>query len=354
MNLGANRSTGLVAGLLLGFGAAATDAEAAASCGDIYQGANVTLMTSFSPGAGGDRTTRLLGEMLTKHLPGNPPVKVENRAGGAHGVGANYFARNAEPDGMTVFYTNSNVLRTFVAGGDAITYDPREFAVIAGMSLGNRVLVIRPEVLDNVENPSAEPVIVGDTNGIRGHVPVTLIAADYLGYNLKWNYGYEGGDDLILAMLRGEIDIYGSINRADLKNLIDEGAAVPWIQDGDERAEDFPDIPTLNELLAEKGAELTPEDQAAYDNWLAPELSQHLFFAPGGTSDDILTCLRDTFVEITEDPEFDEKLAVALTDQWLLVPAEAATKIVKDASTVDDALTAHLREIRRAHGLPTD
>jgi len=353
MNTNQNRrAIALMAGLALGV--AAANANAADSCGDMYDGADVTLMTSFSPGGGGDRTTRLIGEMLTKHLPGNPSVKVENHAGGAHGVGGNYFSDNAEPDGKTVFYTNSNVLRTFVAGGDAIKYDPREFAVIAGMNLGNRVLVIRPEVKDNLMDPNADPVIVGDTNGIRGHVPVTLIAADYLGYNLKWNYGYEGGDDLVLAMLRGEIDIYGSINRADLKNLIDEGAAVPWIQDGDQRAADYPDIPTLNELLKEKGATLTPEDQAAYDNWLAPELAQHLFFAPAGTPDDALTCLRDTYKEITEDPEFKEKLAVALTDQWSLVPPETTEKIVKDATTVDDELTAHLKKIRQDHGLPTD
>jgi len=350
-----NKSTmGLIAGLVIGVSAMAVGAQAAESCGDAYDGANVTLLLSFSPGGGGDRAGRLLGDMLTKHLPGNPSVKVENRAGGAHGVGANWFADNAAPDGKTVFYTNSNVLRTFVAGGDAITYDPREFAVIGGLALGNRVLVIRPEVLENLEDSSADPVIVGDTNGIRAHVPMTMIAADYLGYNLKWNYGYEGGDDLVLALLRGEIDVYGSINRADLKNLIDEGAAVAWIQSGDKRAEDYPDIPTLDELLAEKGAKLSPEDEAAYGNWLAPEVAPHLFFAPGGTPDDVLTCLRDTFVEITEDPQYDEQLSTILTDQWSLVPAEAATKVVKDASTVDEALIAHLKEIREAHGLPTD
>lgn len=348
-----NRCTiALIASLALGV--AAANAQAAESCGEMYQGAEVTLMTSFSPGGGGDRTTRLLGEMLTKHLPGNPPVRVENRAGGAHGVGANYFADNAEPDGKTVFYTNSNVLRTFVAGGDAITYDPREFVVIAGMNLGNRVLVIRPEVKDNLTDPSADPVIVGDTNGIRAHVPITMIAADYLGYNMKWNYGYEGGDDLVLALLRGEIDVYGSINRTDLKNIIDEGAAVAWIQSGDERASDYPDIPTLNELLAEEGAELSPEDATAYGNWLAPERAHHIFFAPGGTPDDVLTCLRDTYVEITEDPEFDEKLSTILTDQWSLVPAATTEDVVQDASTVDDALTAHLKKIREEHGLPTD
>jgi hypothetical protein len=45
---------------------------------------------------------------------------------------------------------------------------------------------------------------------------------------------------------------------------------------------------------------------------------------------------------------------VILTDQWSLVPAAATTKIVKDASTVDEALMARLKELRQAHGLPTD
>jgi len=349
----ARHGLGIVAGLVIGLGAAA-EAQPAATCGDMYKDADVTLMTSFNPGGGGDQTTRLLGQMLERHLPGVSSVQVENHQGGGHGVGANYFAQHAKPDGMTLFYTNAVVLQTFVSGGAAITFDPRDFVMLGGFNLGNRVLVVRPEVKDNINNPEAEPVIVGDTNGVRGHVAMTLIAADYLGHNYKWNYGYTGGNDLVLALERGEIDVYGSINRVDLKNLVDSGTAVPLFQYGDERSADYPDTPTLQELLADKGVTLSPEDDAAYGQWLAAERAQHLFFAPEGTPDDIANCLRETFVAITEDPEFDERLGIVLSKVWRRVSPEVEGDVVVKATTVSDAIDARLKAIREEHGLPVD
>lgn len=350
------RGFSAIAGLIIGISAAAAydGAQAADSCGDRYKDADITLMTSFNPGGGGDQTTRLIGQMLEKHLPGVSSVQVENHQGGGHGVGANYFAQHAKPDGKTFFYTNAVVLQTFVSGGAAITFDPRKFVPLGGFNLGNRVLVVRPEVKDNIYDPNADPVIVGDTNGVRNHVAMTLIAADYLGYNFKWNYGYTGGNDLVLAMERGEIDVYGSINRVDLQTLIDDGTGVPLFQYGDERSADYADTPTLQELLADKGVTLSPEDEAAYGQWLAAERAQHLFFAPEGTPDDIANCLRDTFVAITKDPEFDERLGVVLSKVWRPVSPEVEADVVAQATTVSDAVDARLKEIRKEHGLPVD
>lgn len=350
------RSFNVMAGLIIGIGAATAieRAQAADSCDDLYKGANVTLMTSFNPGGGGDQTTRLIAQMLEKHLPGVASVQVENHQGGAHGVGANYFAQNAKPDGKTLFYTNAVVLQTYISGGAAIKFDPRKFTPLGGFNLGNYVVVVRPQVKDNIYDPKADPVIVGDTNGVRNHVAMTLIAADYLGYNFKWNYGYKGGNDLTLAMERGEIDVYGSINRTALKDLIDTGTAVPLFQYGSERSADYPDTPTLQELLDEKGVTLSPEDAAAYGQWLAAEPAQHLFFAPEGTPDNMANCLRDTFVTITEDPEFDKRMGAVLSKVWKRVTPQVVMNVVDKATTVSDAVDARLKEIRKEHGLPVD
>lgn len=333
-----------------GFGQAI--AAPSESCAGIYDGTSIKILTSFGPGGGGDQLARVHANILTKHLPGNPASSVENRPGGGHGVGAAYLAQATQPDGLTLFYTNSNVLRTFVSAGDTAGYDPRKFQSIGAINVSNQILVIRPEVLDHLLDVDAEPVVVGDTNGVRAQVPLTLMAADYLGHNYTWAVGYEGGDELVLALMRGEIDVYGSINRGEIANIISEGAGVPYMQAGDERSPDFPDTPTLQEMFDEAGVALTPEDKAAYDNWLAPERAQHLFMAPEGTPENVMTCLKEVYVEIAQDEEFGALVEAVVGDTWKLVSPEDTTDLVNDASTVTDDITERLREIRKEHGLP--
>ena len=220
--------------------------------------------------------------------------------------------------------------------------------------MGHAIVVIRPDAMARSLDKSKPPAIVGDTTGIRTQVPLTMIASDYLGHNFRWTNGYPGGADLILALERGEIDVYGSINRGELRKIIDAKIAVPIFQDGNTRDKDFPDVPSITELLAKAGKQLKPEDAAAYHNWLAPNQAAYLFMAQEGTPDKIMACLQGAHDAMTKDPEFSQRMAQTLGDQWSLVSAGRTEDIIKDATTVTDATLEHLRDIRKAHGIPSD
>ena len=323
-------------------------------CAKTYQGKSIVVISTFTPG-GGDLVARLHADMLTRYLPGHPAARVENVPGGSDGVGSSYFARHATRDGLWVLFANSNALRTFVNAGKSAGYDPREFRAIGSLAMGHTIVVVRPDAMATVLDRSKTPAAVGDTTGVRTQVPLTLIASDYLGQNYRWVFGYPGGAELVLAMQRGEIDVYGSINRGDLHRLIDGKDAVPFFQDGETRDRDFPDTPTLTELLKQAGKELTPEDAAAYNNWLAPNQATYLFMAQAGTPDPIMACLRDAHQAMTADPEFKKRMARnsgRCPGVW--VSGDRTEEIIKDATTVDDATTRRLQEIRKAHGLPAE
>jgi tripartite-type tricarboxylate transporter receptor subunit TctC len=62
----------------------------------------LTLITSGATGGGYDQYTRMLARHMSKHLPGNPTIVVQNMVGGG-GIRAANFLYNVAPKDGTVF-----------------------------------------------------------------------------------------------------------------------------------------------------------------------------------------------------------------------------------------------------------
>jgi len=59
------------------------------------------IVTGFGAGDVDDQWPRLIGPIMTKYIPGNPNVIVQNMAGAGSMVAANYVYGVAKPDGLT-------------------------------------------------------------------------------------------------------------------------------------------------------------------------------------------------------------------------------------------------------------
>ena len=84
----------LVAATLLG--AASANAEVS------FEGRTVTLIIPFKEGGGTSRVFRFFQPYLTKYLPGNPVVQLQNIPGGGTIKGVNHFHNNQVADGTDV------------------------------------------------------------------------------------------------------------------------------------------------------------------------------------------------------------------------------------------------------------
>src|SRR5689334_17832361 len=69
---------------------------------DAFRGKTVRIIVGSSPGGGYDLHARVLGDFLGRHLPGSPTVIVESMNGAGGLIAANYVARQAKPDGLTL------------------------------------------------------------------------------------------------------------------------------------------------------------------------------------------------------------------------------------------------------------
>src|SRR6185295_6466963 len=71
-----------------------------------YQGKTITFIVGSGAGTAYDMYGRLLANHISKHIPGNPAVVVQNMPAAGGIVAANYTYGVVKPDGLTVASIN--------------------------------------------------------------------------------------------------------------------------------------------------------------------------------------------------------------------------------------------------------
>jgi tripartite-type tricarboxylate transporter receptor subunit TctC len=315
-----------------------------------YEGKTIRFIIASGPGGGTDTAGRLVARFLPKYLPGNPKIIVQNMPGGGGTIANNYFANEVKPDGLTIMQDSSSGVANFVRGGLTIKYDPRKLKLIGGVARPGSLLLIRNDAQARFTNRSAKPVVVGDTDGIRNWIAMTVWGAEYLGWNLRWIYGYPGSRELQLAIRQGEIDIWATQNAKLVNDLKREGVTQIVVTEEDHRREDFPDVPTFVELLGAKKP--TGLAWQAYLAWAgAPELDKFLV-APEGTPDHLVKSLRDAFTKAMKDPEVDKEGDKFFGDGWKPITAEKIEVVIRDHIAIPKEAKDFITKLRQKYGLP--
>jgi tripartite-type tricarboxylate transporter receptor subunit TctC len=222
--------------------------------------------------------------------------------------------------------------------------------MIGGVSRPGTLLMIRSDARPRFTNRSAKPVVVGDTDGIRTWVAMTVWGAEYLDWNLRWVYGYPGSRELQLAIRQGEIDVWATQNAKLVKDLQRDGVVQVIVTEENQRREDFPDTPTFVELLGAKKP--TGLSWQAYQAWAgAPELDKFLV-APQGTPDHLVKILREAFAKVMKDPEVDKEGDKFFGDGWKPHAAEKIEAVIHDHIAIPQEAKDFITKMRQKYGLP--
>ena len=89
----------------------------AQSGADFYRGKTLTIITSTGAGGPYDMVARLVGKYMTKHLPGQPAIVVQNMPGAGHVLATNYLYNQAAKDGTVIaVVANSIPLHQLIDG----------------------------------------------------------------------------------------------------------------------------------------------------------------------------------------------------------------------------------------------
>ena len=219
---------------------------------DFYHGKTLNLIIGTSTGNDYDFRARLLARHLGRHIPGEPAIVPQNMPGVGGVKAANYLASIAPHDGSVLHMIMSNMMSSQAIGSSGVQFDTRKFFWIGNTtSTPNVTVAWHTSGITSIEKLKTRQLIVGAPGGTLGVVYATAMNA-LLGTKFKIVTGYPGGNEVNLAMERGEIDGRASNSWASWKSTrpdwVAEKKIIVLVQIGLQRARDLAEVPLLNEL----------------------------------------------------------------------------------------------------------
>ena len=321
-----------------------------------FKDKQISLLITTGAGGGTDTQARLVGRYLQRYLPGEPAMVTLNMPGASGIVAANHFVHQTKPDGLTLLAASGETVEPTTLHNPSVRYDPHRFAFVGGTNSGGTVLVIRRQALPRLTNAAAPPVVVGSVTTRTG-ISMGLWGAEFLGWQLKWVYGYPSTPALMQAVERGEIDMTGTEAAAQLEPLFAGGDFTGLVQSGRlldgkfvPRAS-FPQVPVFAQEIA---PHLDAGTRAAFDFWLySNEVSKWFALAPG-TPAAIVAAYRAAFAAAGKDPDFLAQSKKAFGEDFTLVGASDLTLAINRLADSSEAALAYNRQLRVKNGLPPD
>ena len=76
-----------------------------------YQGKTLNFIINFAAGGPTDTDSRIFAKHLSKHIPGQPTITVQNMGGGGGLIAVNYLGEVAKPDGFTAAYFTGSLFQ---------------------------------------------------------------------------------------------------------------------------------------------------------------------------------------------------------------------------------------------------
>jgi tripartite-type tricarboxylate transporter receptor subunit TctC len=318
-------SCGAIAALLAIIPASVGQAQTPA---EFYKGRNVELQIGYSVGGGYDVYARLLARHIGKHIPGNPSVVPKNMEGAGSLRLANWLYNKAPKDGSVFGTIGRGVAFDPLLGAKGAEFEATKFT---WMGSGNDEVSIcvswQGSEVKKFEDLLTKELTVGGTGGGSDTDQFPKILNGILGTKMKLISGYPGGNDVGLAMERGEVKgrcgwSWSSV-KATHPTWVDEKKINILVQLSLAKHPDLPDVPLIIDLAK------NDEQKQVLKLIFARQVMGRPFLAPPGIPKDRALALQKAFMDTMKDPEF---LAEAKKMDLEVTPVDAATveKLVAD------------------------
>src|SRR6478735_3002324 len=109
---------------------------------NFYRGKSIRLIVGFTAGGGYDQYSRLIGRHISKFIPGNPNVIVDNMTGAGSIIAANHMFNAAPKDGTVIGNISGPIILEQLFGNPAVQYDMAKFRYLAVPVSESYVMVV--------------------------------------------------------------------------------------------------------------------------------------------------------------------------------------------------------------------
>jgi tripartite-type tricarboxylate transporter receptor subunit TctC len=190
----------------VGFAACAAATAHAQTASEFYKGRQLTLVVGYEVGNDYDIGARLLARHLSKELPGNPTIVVQNMPQASGVVAANYMALKAARDGTVIGGISRNLPSQAMMKLPNIEADPRKFIWLGATSFPGRVCVASTAApVKTAADLFNTDLLTGAAGAGSSTDIVPTVINKVLGTRFKMVQGYRGAGDILIAVERGEV-----------------------------------------------------------------------------------------------------------------------------------------------------
>ena len=268
---------------------------------EFYHNKTISLVVGYSAGGGYDTYARLVARFLGNHISGHPVVVPRNMPGASSRVAVAYTFNVAPRDGLTLC-TGDQSLALAQTMGEPLNFDMSHFLYIGNPSSENNTSVTwYASGITKISDAITQEVTMGATGGSPSSQYPRIMNA-VLGTRFKIILGYPGGNEINLAMERGEVAGRGSNNWASWK-----ATRADWLRDkkinilvqvGLKKAHDLQDVPLLMDLANNE------EDRNLLKLLSTPATIGRPIFTTPETAAGRVAALRGGFDAMIKDPHF--------------------------------------------------
>jgi tripartite-type tricarboxylate transporter receptor subunit TctC len=278
--------------------AAATVARAE-PVADFYRGKNVYVLIGVGAGGEYDLQARLVAKYIGRHIPGNPTMVPQNMTGASGLKMINYLANAAPHDGTYIGMIQNALPALQAVGLDGVQFDAAKFFWLGTMAPVNETMAVwHTTGVTSLDGARGKEIVAGAT--ARGSITYTYAAMmnEFFGTHFRIVIGYTGGNQINLAMERGEVEArnntWSSWKSTRPAWLAEKQIAV--IAQAGPRAPDL-DAPSVENMAK-------PQDRPLVELVVSgTRLGRPLAITPGVPAERV-AALRAAFDATMKDPDF--------------------------------------------------
>ena len=275
----------------------------AQSPADFYKGRNVEVYVGYSVGGGYDLYARMLSRHMGKHIPGHPTLVPKNMEGAGSLRLANWIYNVASKDGSVFGTIGRGTGFDPLLGNTAAKFDATKFTWIG--SANNEVSICvawHTSGITKFGDMLTKELIVGGTSTSADTDQFPRIINGVLGTKMKIVTGYPGGNEVGLAMERGEVQGRCGWSWSSVKSThqkwFDEKKFTILVQLALDKHSDLPDVPLVVDLAK------NDEQRKILRLIFARQVMGRPFLGPPNIPPDRAAALRDAFMATMKDKDF--------------------------------------------------
>ena len=275
----------------------------AAAAADFHSGKVITIIVSTDVGGTYDSYARIMADNMSRHIPGQPKMIVQNMPGAGGVKTANYMFTAAPKDGTVIAATYSSIPTGALLSQEGAQYDASKFNWLGSITKEPFVGFVWHEAPVQSWNDFYSKEVTMSTEAVgSASADFPIMSNAVLGTKVKIILGYKGAPESRLAIQRGEVmgNFATGFNslRSQAGDMLRDHKYKIVIQHGLTKIDDLPDVPMLIDQAR------NDDDRRLLEVFLARQETGKPYFLPPGVPADRVALLRTAFAATLKDESF--------------------------------------------------